>query len=137
MNLKVCNCCGRNLTNDSHYNMIINLADKKKYTSEVENIDLCPECYEKLIKDTKTFKYGEDKIAEAPSEGVMTQNFISRDEFLALQALFIKYSKNKRKLVKILDYFLFLIDSRISHEATEEVMNNIVAIATDWEQKAL
>ena len=53
MNLKVCNCCGRNLTNDSHYNMVICLTDKKKYTSEVENIDLCPECYEKLIKDKK------------------------------------------------------------------------------------
>ena len=49
----------------------------------------------------------------------------------------MKYSKNKRKLAKILDYFLFLIDSRISHEATEEDMNNIVAIATKWEQEAL
>ena len=137
MDLKVCDYCGCKLNNIFHYKLTIDSKDKNKYSTNIGYIDLCPSCYEKLIKDVEQFKYGEDKNAEVPSEGVLTQNFISRDEFLALQALFLKYSKNKRKLAKLFDYFLYTIDTRVSHEATEEEMNNIVSIATKWEKECL
>ena len=137
MNLKVCNCCGKNLTNNSHYNMTTNLVDELRYTSERENIDLCPECYNKFIENIKTFKYGEDKIAKTPVDGEMVQNFLSREEFFAFQALCLTYSKNKRKLVKILNYFLKLIDTRIDHNISPEETNNIVELATKWEQDSL
>ena len=106
MNLKICNYCGRELTNSFHYTLTVDKKERNKQTNNVDYIDLCPACYEKLIKEAKQFKYGKDTIAEAPSEGVMTQNFVSREEILALQTIVEKYYKNKIKIRKILDIFL-------------------------------
>ena len=134
MNLKICNSCGRELTNSFHYTLTVDTKERNKHTTNVDYIDLCPACYEKLIKEAKQFKYGKDTIAEMLSEGVMTQNFVSREEILALQTLVEKYYKNKIKIRKILDNFLYMINSRISHEATQEEIDNIVALAVKWEE---
>ena len=41
---------------------------------------------------------------------------------------------NKIKIRKILDNFLYMINSRRSHEATQEEIDNIVALAVKWEE---
>lgn len=132
MNLKVCNCCGKELTNTLHYTLTIDLKERNKSRNNIDYIDLCPMCYEKLIKETKQFKYGEDAVI--PVECELTQNFLSREEFLALQTLVEKHYKNKTKIRKIIDNFLYIINSRISHEATQKEVDNIVALAVEWEK---
>ena len=94
MNLRVCNCCGKNITNKQRYRLDVEYNEKSGPASQVTYIDLCPQCYDKLLLDIDKFKYGESKIAEEPSEGTLTQNFISLKEFLAFQALFEKYFKH-------------------------------------------
>ena len=135
MNLRVCNNCGKNITDKQRYCLTVDCIEKGAHTNQVTYIDLCTQCYDKLLLDIDKFKYGESKIAEEPSEGTLTQNFISLKEFLALQALFEKYFKHKKKLRTIVDNFLHKIDSRITHEISTNEMSEIANLAARWEEE--
>ena len=135
MNLRVCNCCGKNITDKPRYSLAVDYIEKSGYTNQRKYIDLCPQCYDKLLLDIDKFKYGESNIAEEPSEGTLTQNFISLKEFLAFQALFEKYFKHKKKLRTIVDNFLHKIDSRITHEISTNEMSEIANLAARWEDE--
>ena len=135
MNLRVCNSCGKNITDKQRYRLTVDCIEKGVCTNQVTYIDLCPQCYDKLLLDIDKFKYGESKIAEEPSEGTLTQNFISLKEFLAFQALFEKYFKHKKKLRTIVNNFLHKIDSRITHEISTNEMSEIANLAARWEDE--
>ena len=135
MNLRVCNNCGKNITDKQRYCLTVDCIEKGAHTNQVTYIDLCHQCYDKLLLDIDKFKYGESKIAEEPSEGTLTQNFISLKEFLALQALFEKYFKHKKKLRTIVNNFLHKIDSRITHEISTNEMSEIANLAARWEDE--
>lgn len=135
MNLRVCNSCGKNITDKQRYCLTVDCIEKGVRTNQVTYIDLCPQCYDKLLLDIDKFKYGESKIAEEPSEGTLTQNFISLKEFLALQVLFEKYFKHKKKLRTIVNNFLHKIDSRITHEISTNEMSEIANLAARWEDE--
>lgn len=135
MNLRVCNCCGKNITNKQRYNLAVGYNEKSGPASQVTYIDLCTQCYDKLLLDIDKFKYGESKIAEEPSEGTLTQNFISLKEFYALHVLFEKYFRHKKKLRAIVNNFLYKIDSRITHEISESEMSEIANLAARWENE--
>ena len=135
MNLRVCNCCGKNITNKQRYRLDVEYNEKSGPASQVTYIDLCPQCYDKLLLNIDKFKYGESKIAEEPSEGTLTQNFISLKEFYALQVLFEKYFRHKKKLRAIVNNFLYKIDSRITHEISTNEMSEIANLAARWEDE--
>ena len=135
MNLRVCNNCGKNITDKQRYYLTVDRVEKGVCYNQVTYIDLCPECYDKLLLDIDKFKYGESNIAEEPYEGTLTQNFISLKEFLAFQALFEKYFKHKKKLRTIVDNFLHKIDSRITHEISTNEMSEIANLAARWEDE--
>ena len=135
MNLKVCNSCGKNITGKPKYCLTVEYIEKGAAANQVTYIDLCPQCYDKLLLDIDKFKYGESNIAEEPSEGTLTQNFISLKEFLALQVLFEKYFKHKKKVRTIVNNFLHKIDSRITHEISANEMSEIANLAARWEDE--
>lgn len=136
MNLRVCNCCGKDLTNAiSSYNLYVNYKEKQYYHNNVDAFDLCPECYDKLIKSVKQFQYGTDTPGEGGVEGTLTQNFITQNEFFALQVLFNKYFRRKTKLRKLFNNFLLIADERIAHEVTEDQIDNIADIVERWEKE--
>lgn len=135
MNLKVCNCCGKNITNNQRYLLTVDYIEKNGPFSQVAYKDLCPQCYDKLILNIDKFKYSESKVAEEPSEGTLTQNFISLKEFFALQVLFDKHFKHKRKLRAIVNNFLYKVGSRVTHEVSENDMTEIANLAARWESE--
>ena len=135
MNLRVCNSCGKNITDKQRYHLDVGYNEKSGPANQVTYIDLCPQCYDKLLRDIDKFKYGESKIAEEPSEGTLTQNFISLKEFYALHVLFEKYFRHKKKLRAIVNNFLYKIDSRITHDVSESEMSEIANLAARWENE--
>lgn len=135
MNLRVCNYCGKNITNKQRYRLDVEYNEKSGPANQVTYIDLCPQCYDKLLLDIDKFKYGESKIADEPSEGTLTQNFISLKEFYALQVLFEKYFRHKKKLRAIVNNFLYKIDSRITHDVSDSEMSEIANLAARWENE--
>ena len=135
MNLRVCNSCGKNVTDKQRYHLDVEYYEKSGPANQVTYIDLCPQCYDKLLLNIDKFKYGESKIAEEPSEGTLTQNFISLKEFYALHVLFEKYFRHKKKLRAIVNNFLYKIDSRITHEISESEMSEIANLAARWENE--
>lgn len=135
MNLRVCNNCGKNITDKQRYCLTVDRVEKGVCYNQVKYIDLCPQCYDKLLLDIDKFKYGESNIAEEPSEGTLTQNFISLKEFYALHVLFEKYFKHKKKLRTIVNNFLCKIDSRITHEISANEMSEIANLAARWENE--
>ena len=134
MNLRVCNCCGKNITDKPRYSLAVDYIEESGYTNQRKYIDLCPQCYDKLLLNIDKFKYGESE-AEESSEGTLTQNFISLKEFFALQVLFEKYFKNKKKLRAIVNNFLHKIDSRITHEISANEVSEIANLAARWENE--
>ena len=135
MNLRVCNCCGKNITDKQRYRLVVEYYDKVGPSNQVTYKDLCPQCYDKLLLDIDKFKYEENETAEESSEGTLTQNFISLKEFFALQALFDKHFKHKRKLRAIINNFLYKVDSRVTHEITADEMAEIASLAARWESE--
>ena len=135
MNLRVCNCCGKNITDKPKYLLTVEYIEKGGVANHVKYVDLCPQCHDKLLLDIDKFKYGESNITEEPSEGTLTQNFISLKEFFALQVLFEKYFKHKKKLRTIVNNFLHKIDSRITHEISTNEMSEIANLAARWEDE--
>ena len=135
MNLRVCNSCGKNITDKQRYRLTVEQFDKNGPANQVTYKDLCPQCYDKLLLNIDKFKYGESETAEEPSEGTLTQNFISLKEFFALQVLFEKYFKHKKKLRTIVNNFLHKIDSRITHEISTNEMSEIANLAARWEDE--
>ena len=135
MNLKVCNSCGKNITDKPKYRLTVEYIEKGGPANHVRYIDLCPQCHDKLLLNIDKFKYGESNTEEEPSEGTLTQNFISLKEFFALQVLFEKYFKHKKKLRTIVNNFLHKIDSRITHEISTNEMSAIANLAARWEDE--
>ena len=135
MNLRVCNSCGKNITDKQRYRLAVEYFDKVGPANQITYKDLCPQCYDKLLLDIDKFKYEENETAEEPSAGTLTQNFISLKEFFALQVLFEKYFKRKKKLRTIVNNFLYKVDSRITHEITADEMSEIANLAARWENE--